>query len=288
MKCFYHSADTDGHCSGAIIKLRFPECELYPINYGEPFPWEIITNPKERVYVVDFCLQPFSDMVKLNDMCQLVWIDHHKSAIEEYLKSNVSIKGLRNMEHAACYLVWSFIYGVAQQPPYQVTLLSNYDIWDHTDPLTLPFQYGIRMYETDPSKDEGMDTWRAIFYRGVKEDSIVASVVNEGSTIIKYIERENRLTCDVCSYELEFEGYKCIAINKMLTSSNIFDSAEGDYDIKITFGYRGGKWFVSLYSDKVDVSEIAKKYGGGGHKGAAGFQLTTTQIVMVLKGDGNR
>lgn len=39
---FYHSADLDGFCSGAIIKYSFPECELIPINYGDTFPWEII------------------------------------------------------------------------------------------------------------------------------------------------------------------------------------------------------------------------------------------------------
>ena len=46
------------------------------------------------------------------------------------------------------------------------------------------------------------------------------------------------------------------------------------------FGYDGSihKWRYTLYqSDKidniVDVSEIAKRYGGGGHRGAAGFVL---------------
>jgi nanoRNase/pAp phosphatase (c-di-AMP/oligoRNAs hydrolase) len=33
---------------------------------------------------------------------------------------------------------------------------------------------------------------------------------------------------------------------------------------------------VTLYSDVVDVSEIARKHGGGGHRGAAGFQFDRT------------
>lgn len=34
------------------------------------------------------------------------------------------------------------------------------------------------------------------------------------------------------------------------------------------------KWTVSLYStrDDVNCADIAKSFGGGGHKGAAGFQ----------------
>jgi nanoRNase/pAp phosphatase (c-di-AMP/oligoRNAs hydrolase) len=37
------------------------------------------------------------------------------------------------------------------------------------------------------------------------------------------------------------------------------------------FSFDGDEWIISLYSRNIDVSEIAKKYGGGGHKGAAGF-----------------
>ena len=37
------------------------------------------------------------------------------------------------------------------------------------------------------------------------------------------------------------------------------------------FVFDGTQFTISLYSEVVDVSEIAKKYGGGGHKGASGF-----------------
>ena len=47
------------------------------------------------------------------------------------------------------------------------------------------------------------------------------------------------------------------------------------YDLMIAFCRRKDKlWNVSLYSTKTDVDcgAIAKSFGGGGHKGAAGFQ----------------
>jgi nanoRNase/pAp phosphatase (c-di-AMP/oligoRNAs hydrolase) len=31
--------------------------------------------------------------------------------------------------------------------------------------------------------------------------------------------------------------------------------------------------YVTLYSDNVDVSQLAQKFGGGGHVGAAGFHF---------------
>jgi nanoRNase/pAp phosphatase (c-di-AMP/oligoRNAs hydrolase) len=43
------------------------------------------------------------------------------------------------------------------------------------------------------------------------------------------------------------------------------------YPVCIAYVHDGEKFTVSLYSTTVDVSKIAKKFGGGGHKGAAGF-----------------
>lgn len=45
-----------------------------------------------------------------------------------------------------------------------------------------------------------------------------------------------------------------------------------------------GKWAFSLYNDneKVDCSIIAKQFGGGGHKGAAGMVLTNEQFFKLI------
>ena len=41
------------------------------------------------------------------------------------------------------------------------------------------------------------------------------------------------------------------------------------------------KWYVSLYTSKedVDVSKVALSFGGGGHKGAAGFKCDTLPFL---------
>jgi oligoribonuclease NrnB/cAMP/cGMP phosphodiesterase (DHH superfamily) len=43
-------------------------------------------------------------------------------------------------------------------------------------------------------------------------------------------------------------------------------------------------WKFSLYNDngKVDCSQIAKQYGGGGHAGAAGFILNQEQFNKLI------
>ncbi len=49
--CVFHRADFDGVCSAAIVKKFVPDCELYGIDYGDPFPWDKAASrlgPPER------------------------------------------------------------------------------------------------------------------------------------------------------------------------------------------------------------------------------------------------
>lgn len=127
--CFYHSADLDGHCSGAILKYRFPDAVMHPINYGDPFPWEEI-HPDDEVYMVDFALQPFNLMIKLGKHCELIWIDHHKSSIDEVFACPAIIRAKHTLNpgKAACELTWEYLF--PDKPvPLAVKLLGLYDSW---------------------------------------------------------------------------------------------------------------------------------------------------------------
>lgn len=99
---------------------------------------------------------------------------------------------------------------------------------------------------------------------------------------------ENKKYAKTCYFETEIDGLKCLAINKMLSNSQLFDSVwdETKYDAMLMFGYRKGQWHVSLYSTKedVDVSVVAKKYGGGGHRGASGFQCAYPFFIPNYQG----
>jgi len=279
MKCFFHSSDLDGHCSGAIIKYKFPECEMIPIDYGDKFPWTTI-QPFETIYMVDFSLQPFEKMFMLNNLTpNLIWIDHHKSAIEAHKDWNctyseyLSIQGVGKVGIGACQLVWEYLFPNTPVPKF-VKLLAEYDVWNHSNPDTLPFQYGMRLRETNPATDEGMQIWHRLFAASFFEQD---KIIEDGKIVLKYQEQIDKKYCERFAFETEFEGLKAIAVNKGLANSNTFKSIKGidKYDIIITFCMisPGKGWTVSLYTTKpdVDVSMIAKKYGGGGHKQAAGF-----------------
>lgn len=265
MLCIYHSNDLDGQCSGAIVKYKYPECELFGIDYGQEIPWNLI-GKHNKIFLVDFSFQPVNNTLKLIDLNkQLIWIDHHISAIRELF--DYDIKGLQEVGKGACELTWRFLFP-NKKIPLAVKLLSQYDVWNHKDIRTIPFQYGIRLRDTHP---DNQNFWSRLF----SSNDLLSFIVTVGNNILTYIEKENRIFSKQ-SFELDFEGYKCIALNKS-GNSKMFDFVENidKYDIKLTFVYKYNSWTITLYTsqDNIDVSKIASKYGGGGHKQAAGFQV---------------
>jgi len=274
MICFYHSADLDGHCSGAIVKHKYPDCEMIGINYGDEFPWDKVKD--QDVIMVDFSLQPFvPNMVNLMKFSKsLIWIDHHKTAIDEYLEYCKSGKSqpytALDENYAACELVWDYFFQT-QVTPESIFLLGRYDIWDHAaDVRVMPFQWGMRLYkDTYP---DNIKFWEAVFF----DTSFQSKICAKGKDILEYRDSENAKYIKGFVFETTFERFKFICINRGMTNSQMFDSIwdEKKYDGMLTFVRKKGQWTVSLYTTKkdLDLSIIAKKHGGGGHKNACGFQ----------------
>lgn len=213
MFCFYHSADLDGLCSGAIVKHKYPDCTLIGINYGDEIDLDLVKG--EVVYMVDISLQPFEKMLKLADHCTLTWIDHHSTAIrafadilKQFLDTNAHYAGIdayfdgnafaENPEprylRAGCELTWKRLF--SEDPmPYAVKLLGRYDVWDHTYcPFVLPFQYGLRAMTEDLRPENAMHFWEALFDAHTVDDVVVdrfpaARNANEQTKAVIQLER---------------------------------------------------------------------------------------------------
>jgi hypothetical protein len=268
MICFYHSADLDGRCSGAIVRRQFPECELYGINYGQGFPWDKARG--KVVYMVDFTLQPFVDMLKLAKICDLIWIDHHKSAVTEFKKYQEpnSFKVARlSLQEAACVLTWEHFTSLPV--PLGVRLLGFYDILKYNDsPEVLSFQYGMRIHpDTSP---ENQPLWNQV----ITSKSFVQNTARNGELILKYRDSDYAAYLNGFGFETEFEGHKAFALNRGGGNSQMFDSLAGNYDIFITYCWKKNVWEVKIFTkkDNIDLSVFAKKRKGGGHREAAGFR----------------
>ena len=126
-----------------------------------------------------------------------------------------------------------------------------------------------------------MDRWRLV----VREDLVFHErVLAEGSTVLKYQMQCNARMAKRLWFPTQLGGYKWMAVNASGVNSMLWDLVWDDsFDGKLAFSWGGKHWTVSLYSDKIDCSVIARDHGGGGHAGAAGFQCQ--ELPFNLRGD---
>lgn len=276
MVCIYHSRDLDGWMSGAIVKHRYPDVELVGWDYGDDIPqWEKIIDG-HKVVMVDVSFPP--DVMELySKYNDLIWIDHHISAIKD--NDSTSIKGLRDTQKAACELTWMYFFPDIKMPEL-VRLLGRYDCFGHKgtneEQKVLEFQYGARQVMS--SVDEayhhlvvarGRGDW------GFDED-VCSDIHLQGEAIYKYL-RTEASGIYKRKFDVIFDGfYKFACVNQERFNPINFgiDYHKDGYDGFACFHFVNGQWSYSLYNDDgtVDCSLLAKKRGGGGHRGAAGFR----------------
>jgi oligoribonuclease NrnB/cAMP/cGMP phosphodiesterase (DHH superfamily) len=307
MKCFYHN-DLDGRAAGfcvyawaGLTDLEKYSPEMIQINYGIDFPFEKI-GKDELVYIVDYSISPAEMLRLLETTKDIVWIDHHKTAIEKYADFPHYIRGIRKDGEAGCVLTWKYLhwytargtgpedFAITEQDrpgnnvPRCIALVGDRDIWawKHGDE-TKNFFAGSQMHNTDPSSDFW---WKCMEHEveplplpntgnatARKRGEIFwARLLQDGETINRYKQSTDEEVNKSLGFDVEFEGLNCWAINRGRVSSDRLGDRIKQYDILMPYSHDGKQFTVSLYSTAVDVSEIAKKYGGGGHKGASGFQ----------------
>ena len=291
---FYHSGDFDGLCSGAVIKhyhltQNIPEDQIIfqPLQYGESFPYDKI-SANDQVIFADVSISPYSEMIEIYKKYDTTIIDHHQTLIAALRASDVQqFKGLQvSGKKAACELCWNF-YFPEKEPPTFVKLLSTYDVWDNSDidfwnSVVLPFQYGLKTQDLRPYKSWAF--WQSLFLMNQSSmDAFVAQTVRDGFLILDYQDQINRKVLNANVFDAKFDTLDAICCNSNFKNSGFFMSKwdEKKYDLMLAFDIdKNGRYNVSLYTTKdyIDVSALASRHGGGGHKQAAGFSATTLSV----------
>jgi len=281
MKCFYHN-DLDGRCAGAIVYRavsRKDDWEFIEVDYKDEIDIDKIEDG-EKIVIVDFSFEPEVMEKVLLKTDDIIWIDHHKTSFE--YKYSRELDGLRLNEYSGCELAWK--YFMKNRPiPYPVELIGDRDTWRWKHGTTTTyFNEGLKLYPHHP-KDEIWDYLLSenefLVFGWVKE------IVEEGRTAARYRDVICEDYANNFGFETTFEGYRCFAIGLLMFGSQAFGERFDRYDICLAYEFLGDKWVVKLYSATVDVSAVAKKYGGGGHKGAAGF--ICSDLPFKKKGSQN-
>jgi hypothetical protein len=296
--CMYHKIDFDGKCSGAIVRHRYPDCELYGIDYGDKFDVDRIKG--RDVIMVDYTLEKDNEMQILDQESRmLIWIDHHKTAltIEEQFDLE-HIPGIRQVSTdpndpmgninknriSGCELTWRYLFE-NRRLPYTIWLLGRYDIWDKSDEklwdeVILPYQYGMRLQHAEP---DDIDFWTP-HLRSIKTDQAVVDVLTAGKAALAYDENLSERIATGLWFPIEFKGFKFQAINRSHANSHCAKAIWNpeEYDAVMYFS-RGPKiWKITMFTDKegIDLYPLAKSMGGGGHSQACGFTLTNIMEIL--------
>lgn len=267
--CLHHN-DADGRASAAIVRRFFGnDTDCYEMNYGEPVPWETVEGA-DRVVVVDFSM-PLETMEKLAEGRDFIWIDHHKTALEELgaEAERRGWKGVRDVSEAACVLIWRYFF--PNEPvPRAIVLIGDRDIWRLAEPDSGIFNSAFYAEpDNSPCNDE--------FWKPLLDDDPAAleRMLERGRILYSEMQQRIRHTVDGKAFPVMFEGHHTLAVNVRGTGETGAYIRSLGYELGYCYfdAWQNGKLytFVTLYSDRVDASEIARRFGGGGHPGAAGF-----------------
>ena len=287
----YHSKDTDGHFSGAVLKYKYPDIELRGWDYKDEVPSFETMDGFDEIILIDVTF-PFDILQELGTKTKLTVIDHHvsfKKQVDNHLQIGhdvvtddlkyITFEYIYDEKLSACELGFKYYFGYI--PPI-IELVGKYDTWrangtSEWDTVVLPMKYYLygKVNKPDDVKNYWFDK-----YSG----DTVDSMLEIGESIMEYERKMDESKTNSYAFEREAYGLRALCINTNFMSSETmiakFDSSK--HDIMIGFVYNGNNWGVSLRSvgDKVDVSQIARERGGGGHSQSAGFQAVTFEDIF--------
>lgn len=280
--CIYHGGCDDGFGAAFAAWKRWGDDVIFePATYGKPLKTEVCGK---HVLMVDFSFKR-PEMEKLDQIvATMVVLDHHKTAEAELqpwiardwnmdnaqrdvgiwiaqLMNTAGTMAHFDMNKSGARLAWEFCFPGEEVPPL-VQHIEDRDLWRFSLVTTPPVSAALRTYPHD---------------FGLWDELDVPSLIAEGTCILRGHQKNVASMCEHV-YQKEIGGVAVPVVNVPYHYAS--DCADAllkrfpDAPFAAAWFRRGdGHIQYSLRSrdDRRDVSEIAKKFGGGGHRNAAGF-----------------
>lgn len=253
--------------------------------------------------------------------CKIVFIDHHQTSannIEHAVLKNENVtwfvqigvsatlltwifSSMNDVERATCHgwklgveydftsdmAHFAFYPGTDKQTPDHnipsvIRYINDWDVWNHEFPETRYFNLAFGMVS---DKSPTSDVWDTLIYGDGRY--LYTRFIEPGKQLFDYQESLNRRAMKR-AFLGEFRGLEeqlGLFLNQT-GASLVFGDSIKDYDFVCLFYYDGKAklWKYSLYSHEekgIDVEPIARRFGGGGHKHASGFQSTECIVIAI-------
>ncbi|OGM96208.1 MAG: hypothetical protein A3B86_03645 [Candidatus Yanofskybacteria bacterium RIFCSPHIGHO2_02_FULL_38_22b] len=259
----YHGDCTDGFSSAWSAWKKFGNKADY---IGiEPGDKPISRLKDKEIYMVDvvYPAQYLKKLVKENK--KVVAIDHHFSNQKAF---NLISNGLFDLNHSGAVLSWKYFHPKTEIPKF-LKHVEDMDLWKFKLPKTKEIIAYLNVVEF------GFKNWDKI-YKDVEDKKKYREYIKDGHLLLKYEDIIINKIVDNKAELVNFFGYKVYAVNSPVFHSqigNIFSKKLPPLGI-VWAQDKGGRVHISLRSDgKIDVSKIAAKFRGGGHKASAAFYV---------------
>ncbi len=262
----YHKNCPDGFAGAWAAWRKFKDsAEYIPIQHYDPIPAGL---KGKIVYFIDivYPLEVFKIITSTNTV---IAIDHHKTAKETV---KLASEYVFDQEHSGAVLAWHYFHATKKLPEF-LKYIEIRDLWKFRSQKEREIAAAMEFIAYD---FEALNKAARLF----ETASGRKDYQKRGSVALKYKEL---IVADVLNdiQKIMFHGLKTGVINSPVFKSEIGNriSLLG-YDMAIIWHKVNDSFFVSLRSGPlVDVSTIAKKYGGGGHPQASGFVLKGEQTL---------
>lgn len=288
--CIYHANCDDGFAAAYAVWKKFGDTVTFiPAQHGGDIP----AVAGKDVLIVDFSFKkPVMEQLAA-EARRIIVLDHHKTAEAELagftrrmecaggpfekryadkMRSGVGV--CLDMDKSGCRLAWEYCFGDAEMPSW-FAAIEDRDLWRFLRPYTKDICIAIRSYPRD------FRVWDRFNFH---------SLATDGEAIRRYVDMIVSNICDTafvenigghdvpvaaCSYDFVSE-----VANQLLERN-----PDAPFAACIVRSYDGVTYSLRSTNDRMDVSEIAKAHGGGGHRNAAGFRVKTEPPSTHVVGD---
>lgn len=258
----YHAHCLDGFGSAYIVWTIYGDtAEYFPMSYGDELP-----ELRDRdVLFVDFSLKRGAMLQLAAVNKQITVLDHHKTAEEELtpLFDDDTIDGQFDMRKSGVGITWGW-FNPHMDLPGVFANIQDRDLWqfkfDHTREIC------AAMYNVE----QDFEVWDAYF-----ESTDYDETLQEGYLLVRQHDKHVKELCDIAQDGYLLSGHNKVPIVNApwMFASDLGNKLCEGRDFAVIWYQDKDKYKYSLRSKDsgVDVSEIAKQWGGGGHRNAAGF-----------------
>jgi oligoribonuclease NrnB/cAMP/cGMP phosphodiesterase (DHH superfamily) len=276
--CIYHANCDDGFAAAYAVWKRFgDDVQFVACQYGSDAP----DVSGKDVLIVDFSFKKL-EMLKLAEQAKrIIVLDHHKTAeteLADFLQLNCKGAPLEkcwadrvtsgiavhfDMEKSGARLAWEYCFGHTPMPDW-FAAIEDRDLWRFNLPDTKEICISIRSYPREFTVWEGFER---------------NALARDGKIIQRYVDRIVGNICETAFIE-NIGGYDvpvaACSYDFVSETGNrlLIEFPDAPFAACVVRSFNGLTYSLRSTDDRLDVSEIAKRQGGGGHRNAAGFRRT--------------